>query len=61
MKSEQTIYLSAKEVSLLLGVSPQTLRNWFREGKLTEWGIHPVKRNNRWYYSRSEIRKALNL
>lgn len=51
----QIIYLSATNVADLLGVSTQTLRRWHREGKLSERGVEPVKRNGRWYFKASDL------
>lgn len=53
-------YLLVNEAADLLGVSPNTIRNWGRDGKIAEYR-HPV--NNYRLFSRSElerIRKKLN-
>jgi DNA (cytosine-5)-methyltransferase 1 len=53
-------YLLVTEAADLLGVSPNTIRNWGRDGKIAEYR-HPV--NNYRLFSRSElerIRKKLN-
>lgn len=45
-------YLLVKEAAQLLGVSPNTVRNWGETGKLTEYR-HPV--NNYRLFKRSEL------
>ena len=37
-----TDYLRVREAAAFLGVSPNTLRNWGRDGKITEFR-HPAK------------------
>ncbi len=49
-------YLRIKNAALYLGVSPNTLRNWGREVKITEHR-HPV--NNYRLYMRSELARLL--
>ena len=49
-------YMTIKEAAKYLGVSPLTLRNWDRRGKLTAFR-HPV--NNYRLYTFSEIEKFL--
>ena len=48
--------MTIKEAAKYLGVSPLTLRNWDRRGKLTAFR-HPV--NNYRLYTFSEIEKFL--
>lgn len=55
MESQRITYLNAVETSRILGVSPQTLRKWHREGILADGGLHPIRRNRRWYYPESEV------
>ena len=50
-------YLRIKEASEYLGVSPNTLRNWGRSGKLAE-RRHPM--NGYRLYSREELDDLLN-
>jgi DNA (cytosine-5)-methyltransferase 1 len=45
-------YVQIKEAAVLLGVAPNTLRNWERMGKLRVYR-HPV--NNYRLYKRSDI------
>lgn len=52
---DQDIFLSARNVADLLGITPQTLRKWQREGKLSEKDIQAVKRNRRWYFRASDL------
>ena len=52
---DQDIFLSARNVADLLGITPQTLRKWLREGKISEKDIQAVKRNRRWYFKASDI------
>jgi excisionase family DNA binding protein len=49
-------YLRIKEAAAYLGVSPNTLRNWGRSGKITEHR-HPV--NNYRLYKKSELDRIL--
>lgn len=57
---DQDVYVSARNVADLLGITPQTLRKWRREGKLSEKDIQAVKRNRRWYFKASDIAEILN-
>lgn len=52
---EPDIYLNARSVADLLGITPQTLRKWRREGKISESDVRSVKRNRRWYFRKSDI------
>lgn len=55
-----TTYLKVREAAALLGVSPNTIRNWGRDGKVNEYR-HPV--NNYRLFKLSEletIREMLN-
>lgn len=52
---DQDIFLSARNVADLLGITPQTLRKWQREGKLSEKDVQAVKRNRRWYFRASDL------
>lgn len=45
-------YLTVKEAAKFLGVTPNTLRNWGRESKITEHR-HPV--NNYRLYRKSDL------
>lgn len=47
-------YLQVREAAELLGVSPNTIRNWGREDKLPEYR-HPV--NNYRLYRKSDLEK----
>jgi DNA (cytosine-5)-methyltransferase 1 len=49
-------YLRIQEAAEFLGVSPNTLRNWGREDKITEFR-HPV--NNYRLYRRSDLENIL--
>ncbi len=49
-------YLRIREAAEFLGVSPNTLRNWGREDKITEFR-HPV--NNYRLYRRSDLEDIL--
>jgi len=53
--SEQK-YLSIKQAAVLLGVSPLTLRNWDKQGKLI---AHRNPLNNYRVYLRMDIEKLL--
>ena len=57
---DQDVYLSARNVADLLGITPQTLNKWRREGKLSERDIRAVKRNRRWYFKASDIASLLD-
>lgn len=48
-------FLTSKEVQQILSVSPTTLYNWKKEGKLV-----PSKIGHRVYYSKNEIEKRLS-
>lgn len=50
-------YLTIAEAAALLGVSPSTLRNWDRHGKLTP-KRHPV--NGYRLYDESELQRLLH-
>ena len=49
-------YLSIKQAAVLLGVSPLTLRNWDKQGKLV---AHRNPLNNYRVYLRMDIEKLL--
>lgn len=49
-------YLRVREAAKFLGVAPNTLRNWGREEKVTEFR-HPV--NNYRLYRRSDLERLL--
>ncbi|MFO1045216.1 MAG: helix-turn-helix domain-containing protein [Planctomycetaceae bacterium] len=49
-------FLQVQEVAKLLGVSPNTIRNWGREDKLPEFR-HPV--NNYRLYRKQDVEKML--
>ena len=51
-------YLRIKEAAEYLGVSPNTLRTWGREGKITEHR-HPM--NNYRLYKKSDLARLLRL
>lgn len=51
-------YLRIKEAAEFLGVSPNTLRNWGRGGKITEQR-HPV--NNYRLYKKTDLTRLLRL
>lgn len=57
---ERNVYLNARNVADLLGITPQTLRKWQREGKLSERDVRAVKRNKRWYFRTSDIASLLD-
>ena len=57
---EPNVYLSARNVADLLGITPQTLRKWRREGRLSERDIRAVKRNRRWYFRKEDIAALLD-
>lgn len=57
---DQDVYLNARNVAELLGITPQTLRKWRREGKLSERDIRAVKRNRRWYFRKEDIAALLD-
>lgn len=50
-------YLRIKEAAEYLGVSPNTLRNWGRDGRIIEHR-HPV--NNYRLYKKSDLSKLLS-
>lgn len=50
-------FLTVGDAAVALGVSPSTLRNWDRAGKLKPYR-HPV--NGYRLYSRHELEKILN-
>jgi MerR family transcriptional regulator, copper efflux regulator len=49
-------YLRIKEAAEFLGVSPNTLRNWGRDGKVTE---HRHRMNNYRLYKKSGLTRLL--
>ena len=51
-------YLTINKVSKLLGVSPQTLRNWDKANKLKP---HHVSANGYRYYSKTDLNKFLKV
>ena len=56
MEQSSKKFLSVKEVADILGVTPLTLRNWDKKGKL-EAGRHPF--NNYRVYLKDDIDKLL--
>lgn len=50
-------YLRVKEAAVYLGVSPNTLRNWGKAGRIEEHR-HPV--NNYRLYKKSDLDRLLN-
>ena len=57
---EPTVFLNARSVADLLGITPQTLRKWRREGKISERDVRSVKRNRRWYFRKEDIQAILD-
>lgn len=53
-----TEYLTIKEAAEFLGVSPSTLRNWEREGKLT---THRNPVNSYRLYRKEDLEQLLKL
>ena len=51
-------FFSIKDTANLLGVTPQTLRNWERDGKLIPYR-NPV--NNYRMYKRTQVEKFLEI
>ena len=51
-------YYSINKFSKIIGVTPQTLRNWDKSGKLTP---HHTGSNGYRYYSEAQINQVLNL
>jgi len=49
-------YLTIKEAALFLGVSPNTLRNWGRDGKIV---MHRNPINGYRLFKRTELEKLL--
>jgi len=49
-------FLRVKEAAELLGISPNTVRAWGKDGKIPEYR-HPV--NNYRLYKRAELEKVL--
>ncbi len=49
-------YLTIKEAAALLGVSPNTLRNWERAGRIPTYR-HPI--NNYRLYKQAELEQLL--
>lgn len=49
-------YLRVKQAAEFLGVSPNTLRNWGRDGRITE-RRHPM--NNYRLYDRKQLERLL--
>lgn len=49
-------YLTVKDAAAFLGVTPNTIRNWGRESKITEYR-HPV--NNYRLFKRSDLQALL--
>jgi excisionase family DNA binding protein len=54
MSTTANDYLLVNEAAEFLGVSPNTIRNWGRDGKITEYR-HAV--NNYRLFKRSELEK----
>lgn len=59
-QQEPTVFLNARNVADLLGITPQTLNKWRREGKLSERDIRAVRRNRRWYFRKEDIASLLD-
>ena len=57
---ERNVYLNARNVADLLGITPQTLRKWQREGTLSKRDVRSVKRNRRWYFRKEDIQAILD-
>lgn len=57
---EPTVFLNARSVADLLGITPQTLRKWRREGKLAERDVRYAQRNRRWYFRKEDIQAILD-
>lgn len=57
---ERNVYLNARNVADLLGITPQTLNKWRREGKLSERDVRYAKRNRRWYFRAEDIAAILD-
>lgn len=57
---EHDVFLNARSVAELLGITPQTLRKWRREGKISERDVRSVKRNRRWYFRAEDIAAILD-
>lgn len=53
-KEDGNDFLTSKEVQQILSVSPTTLYNWEKKGKLL-----PNRIGHRVYYSKNEIEKSL--
>jgi DNA (cytosine-5)-methyltransferase 1 len=58
MKNSEKNLITIKEAAVLLGVTPLTLRNWDRKGKLTALR-HPI--NNYRVYRLTEIQALIEL
>jgi predicted site-specific integrase-resolvase len=56
MEQDLKKFITVKETAKMLGVTPLTLRNWDKSGKL-EAGRHPF--NNYRVYQRQDIEKLL--
>lgn len=56
MEKENRKLITVKEAALILGVTPLTLRNWDKNGKL-QAGRHPL--NNYRVYRREDIDRLL--
>ena len=56
MEQDLKKFITVKETAKMLGVTPLTLRNWDKSGKL-EAGRHPF--NNYRVYQRHDIEKLL--
>jgi hypothetical protein len=56
MNENKKKFITVKEASSMLGVTPLTLRNWDKSGKLNA-GRHPF--NNYRVYDREDIDKVL--
>ena len=59
-EQEPDVFLNARSVSDLLGITPQTLAKWRREGRLSEHDIRYVQRHRRWYFRKSDIQAILD-
>ena len=57
---EHPVFLNARSVADLLGITPQTLSKWRREGKLSERDVRYVQRHRRWYFRKEDIQSILD-
>lgn len=57
---EPSVFLNARSVADLLGITPQTLAKWRREGRLSERDVRYVQRHRRWYFRKEDIQSILD-